>query len=57
MIIYKGYIRPHLEYCIQASSSSLVKDKLLLENVQRRATSWFMDYITKAMRTDCESLV
>jgi len=36
--IYKGYIRPHFEYCIQAWSPSLVKDKLLLENVQRRAT-------------------
>jgi len=38
MIIYKEYIRPHLEYCIQAWSPSLVKDKLSLENVQRRAT-------------------
>jgi len=37
-IIYKGYIRPHLEYCIQAWSPFLVKDKLVAENVQRRAT-------------------
>jgi len=37
-IIYKGYIRPHLEYCIQAWSPFLVKDELVLENVQCRAT-------------------
>jgi len=37
-VIYKGYIRPHLEYCIQAWSPFLVKDKLVLENVQLRAT-------------------
>jgi len=38
-IIYKGYIRPHLVYCIQAWSPFLVKDKLVLENVQRKATT------------------
>jgi len=37
-VIYKEYIRPHLEFCIQAWSSFLAKDKLVLENVQRRAT-------------------
>jgi len=37
-IIYKGHTRPHLEYCIQAWSPFLVKDKLVLENAQRRAT-------------------
>jgi len=37
-VIYKGYIRPHLEFCIQAWSPFLAKDKLLLEKVQRRAT-------------------
>jgi len=37
-VIYKGYIRPHLEFCIQAWSPFLAKDKLVLENVQRRAT-------------------
>jgi len=37
-VIYKEYIRPHLEFCIQAWSPFLAKDKLVLENVQRRAT-------------------
>ena len=37
-IIYKTYVRPHIEYCIQAWSPKLQKDKMLLEKVQRRAT-------------------
>jgi len=50
-VIYKGYIRPHLEFCIQAKVSAiLAKDKLVLENVQRRATC--VDGRTKVTKKD-----
>jgi len=38
-LIYKVYIRPHLEFCIQAWSPHFVKDMVVLENVQRAATN------------------
>ena len=37
-ILYKCYIRPHMEYCIQAWSPYLRRDIDCLEKVQRRAT-------------------
>ena len=37
-LIYKLYIRPHLEYSIQAWSPQLKKDVACLERIQRRAT-------------------
>jgi len=37
-IIYKTYVRLHLECCIQRWSPTLQKDKMLLEKVQRRVT-------------------
>ena len=38
-LIYKTYIRPHLEFCIQAWSPHFVKDIQVLENVEKAATN------------------
>ena len=54
LLIYKTYIRPHLEYCIQAWSRSphLQRDIEVLERVQRAATNLVQDLRGfSAMRT------
>ena len=38
LVLYKSFVRPYLEYCVQARSYFLVKDKNILEKMQRRAT-------------------
>ena len=39
LMLYKTYIRPHLEYCQQACCPYLQKDTSMLEKVQQRATT------------------
>jgi len=46
--LYKTYIRPHLEYCIQAWCPNLVKDIACLEKVQRKATKLVSGFKNKS---------
>ena len=46
LILYKTYIRQHLEYCVQSWSPSLLKDIAYLEQIQRHATK-LVDSLSK----------
>ena len=37
-MIYKSFIRTHLEHCVQSWNPHFVRDEEVLEKVQRRAT-------------------
>lgn len=43
-ILFRCYVRPHLEFAVQAWSPHLRKDKDKLERVQRRATKLIPEY-------------
>jgi len=38
MSLYKTLIRPHAEYCVSVWNPHYIKDKTLIEKVQRRFT-------------------
>ena len=59
--LYKAFVRPHLEYCVQAWSPYLIKDKLKIEGVQRRFTKLFgclreLDYPSRLKQLQLFSL-
>ena len=48
--LYKQYVRPHLEFSVQAWNPWLVGDIELLEKVQRRAVSFVQGLKYENMR-------
>ncbi len=50
--LYKQYVRPHLEFAVQAWSPWTQQDKELLEKVQKRQLVWCQAYGEQPMRTN-----
>jgi len=48
--LHKSLVRPHLDYCCQAWKPHLVKDIILIEKVQRRATKIIWECKRKSYR-------
>ena len=60
--LYQMYVRPHLEYCVQAWSPVLVRDEGVIEKVQHRFTRLFpslrnLEYDQRLQRLNLFSLV
>ena len=52
-LLYRSIVRPQLEYSCKIWSSYSSKDKLLLEDVQRRATEFISNYPRDMSYGDC----
>jgi len=58
MSLYKPLVRPHVEYCVSAWNPHYIKDKKLIEKVQRRFTKLInnMEGKTYEKRLQCLKL-
>ncbi|XP_063615673.1 uncharacterized protein LOC134788783 [Penaeus indicus] len=54
--LYKAFVRPHLEYCVQAWAPHLKQDKAILEAPQRRFTRWFSSLRSLSYQSRLEEL-
>ena len=52
--LFKIYVHPQLEYCVQVWNPFLVKDIDLLEKVQRHATKCLHSFVESVLRGAAE---